>query len=60
MDHQTIQAIATEIAKHLSGYAWVALALQVVLLAWAGAAAALFGAYLKKTGEHLAAMRHFD
>jgi hypothetical protein len=60
MDHQTIQAIATEVAKHLSGYAWVALALQVSLVAVAGAAAALLGAYLKKTGEHLATMNHFE
>jgi hypothetical protein len=59
-DHQIVQAIATEVAKHLSDYAWVALALQVVLLVGAAAAAALLGAYLKKTGEHLATKDRFD
>jgi hypothetical protein len=39
MDHQITQTIATtEVAKHLSGYARVALALQVALIVGAGAA----------------------
>jgi hypothetical protein len=60
MDPQLSQTIATEVAKHLSSYAWLALGLQVALVAAAGVATALFGAYLKKTGEHLATKAHFD
>jgi hypothetical protein len=60
MDHETIQAIATEVAKQLPSYSWTTLAMQIVLTGAAAAAAAYWGAYLKKTGEHLATKVHFE
>ena len=60
MDHETIQAIATEVAKQLPSYSWTTLAIQVVLTGAAAAVAAYWGAYLKKTGEHLATKVHFE
>jgi hypothetical protein len=60
MDHATIQAIATEVAKQLPSYSWTALAIQVVLTGAAAAVVAYWGAYLKKTGEHLATKVHFQ
>jgi len=59
MDRETIQAIATEVAKQLPSYTWTALVIQVVLTCVAAAAAAYLGAYLKKRGEHLATKDDF-
>jgi hypothetical protein len=59
MDRETIQAIATEVAKQLPSYSWTTLVIQVVLTCVAAAAAAYLGAYFKKRGEHLATKDDF-
>jgi hypothetical protein len=60
MDHETIQAIVTEVAKQLPSYSWTTLVIQVVLTGAVAAVAAYWGAYFKKTGEHLATKAHFE
>jgi hypothetical protein len=60
MDHQTIQAIATEVARHLSGYAWAALAIQVVLTVAAAGWARSSGSTSKTRGKHLATKDDFS
>jgi hypothetical protein len=60
MDRETIQAIATEVAKQLPSYSWVTLLLQVALTAVVAAVAAFFGAYFKRRGEHLATKADFQ
>ena len=60
MDHGTIEAIATEVAKQLPQYSWTTLAIQVALTGAVAAVAAYWGAYLKKGGEHLATKAHFE
>jgi hypothetical protein len=60
MDHATIQAIATEVAKQLPSYSWTTLAIQVGLIGLTAAVAAYWGAYLKKAAEHLVTKVHFE
>ena len=60
MDPEITQAIATEVAKHLPTYSWTMLVIQVVLTGAAAAAAVYWGAYFKKTGEHLATKDYFE
>jgi hypothetical protein len=60
MDEVTIQKIATEVARHLAGTAWMLLLVQAVLLAAAAAAGAFFGEYLKTRGKNLATKADFD
>jgi hypothetical protein len=60
MDHATIQAIATEVARQLPSYSWTNLAIQVGLIGLTAAVAAYWGAYLKKSAEHLVTKVHFD
>jgi hypothetical protein len=59
MDHQMIQAIATEVAKHLPTYSWTMLAIQVVVMLLAAGVGAFFGEYLKTRGKHLATRADF-
>ena len=48
MDPQTIQAIATEVAKHLPTYSWTTLATQVAVMLVAAGVGAYAGEYLRK------------
>jgi hypothetical protein len=54
MDPPIIQAIATEVAKHLPTFFWTMLAIQVVVMLLAAGVGAYVGEYLKMRGKHLA------
>jgi hypothetical protein len=60
MDHQTIQAIATEVARQLPSYPWIVLIIQVGLTILAAAVAAFWGANFKEAGKQRAIKAHFD
>jgi hypothetical protein len=60
MDQETIQKIATEVAKHLPSYSWALLLLQVVLTLGAAWAGAFFGEYFKTRGKNLATKADFE
>jgi hypothetical protein len=60
LDQDTIQRIATEVARHLPTYPWTLLAVQTVLWLLAAGAGAFFGEYFKKRGENLATKADFE
>jgi hypothetical protein len=59
MDPDTIQKIAAELAKHLSGYWWV-LGVQALVMAGAGAFGAYFGEFFRTRGKIAATKADFD
>jgi hypothetical protein len=60
MDPDTIQKIATEVARHLPSYAWMPLLVAVVLMAIAAGVGAFFGEYLKTRGKNFATKADFE
>jgi hypothetical protein len=60
MDTDTIQKIAAEIAKHLSGGAWGLLVIQTILILAAAGLGTFFGEYFKTRGRNLATKADFD
>jgi hypothetical protein len=65
MDPDTIQKIATELAKHLPSdwwarYGWAVLLAQVCLTVAAAAAGAFYGGYLKTRGQNLATKHDWE
>ena len=61
MDQDTIQKIATEVAKHFPPYPWWAnLIVQMLLMLLAGGLGAFLSEYLKTRGKNFATKTDFD
>jgi hypothetical protein len=60
MDLATVQAIAAEIAQHLSSDLWLLLLIQAVIMVASAAVGAFLSEYLKTRGKNLATKADFE